>query len=771
MLMPGVAGAQSVVGWRGDWTGRYPDATPVTEWGYWPKSPSHGLAFQIAKPGANDSGANATPVANRQLLQWLVLGPFAPNDAAKALGEPFLPNEADIQPNEGDKAGDLAWKKHVSVNKDPGLTPDVIQLNAVAKGTPNGVVYAHLYLHSQMKGKVLFYLDQEKGAKLWVNGKVVLDNPKPINVTPATNYVCYAADEHWKGELLMLGENKAAQKAPVELEKGWNRVLFKANGWLNLRIVEMPDVQYERKNIVWVAKLPNWSNAMPIIVGEKIFLMSEPDELVCLNKADGKILWRRRATFVDAASAEDKRKFPQFKELEDLNAQLRKIDDMGARVPLRVKINKLLHEVDKEDAKSNPEYQEIYRLQAALKDAKASEADKSKAVEGIKAQLAKLSCSREVNPLHQVIEPIEKLMKDPATKEADRTGMARRLEEFLAALGPKPKYPLHPSSHIGGIGWACPTPLSDGKRVWVLLSGFGIAACYDLDGKLQWARLVTDMGDPGAFHNNVPVIAEGKLIFLRGSVMRALDARTGDTVWTSTDLRRQVGVDIWHGFGTGASFSASPCLFKIGDTPYVFFNSAVVRVSDGKVLAQIHHDFGANVRSTPFAFGDSIYLAANFSMDRMPIPAEAEEGMTLARFRNDKWESGDIAFYSSPVVVDGLIYGMRHDGKLWVYDAKSLRQVYIQKLDMDSYNDYDHVGIVASLALGGKHVFAFDNQGAGIVVEPGTTFKQVARNRIAYCVDRIYNFDPEEIFNSGPIFEGSRMYLRGEQNLYCIGKQ
>jgi hypothetical protein len=32
-----------VTGWRGDWTGRHPDATPVTEWSYAPKSPVTGL--------------------------------------------------------------------------------------------------------------------------------------------------------------------------------------------------------------------------------------------------------------------------------------------------------------------------------------------------------------------------------------------------------------------------------------------------------------------------------------------------------------------------------------------------------------------------------------------------------------------------------------------------------------------------------------------------------------------------------------------------------
>jgi len=57
------------------------------------------------------------------------------------------------------------------------------------------------------------------------------------------------------------------------------------------------------------------------------------------------------------------------------------------------------------------------------------------------------------------------------------------------------------------------------------------------------------------------------------------------------------------------------------------------------------------------------------------------------------------------------------------------------------------------------------------VIEPGRQFKQVARNRIATCVARRWVLDPDEIFQSAPIFEGGRMYLRGEQNLYCIGEK
>ena len=59
---------------------------------------------------------------------------------------------------------------------------------------------------------------------------------------------------------------------------------------LCLRLMDLPTVRYESKNILWMTELPQRSNATPIIVGERLFVMAEPDELLCLDKKTGH-LW------------------------------------------------------------------------------------------------------------------------------------------------------------------------------------------------------------------------------------------------------------------------------------------------------------------------------------------------------------------------------------------------------------------------------------------------------------------------------------------------
>ena len=55
--------------------------------------------------------------------------------------------------------------------------------------------------------------------------------------------------------------------------------------------------------------------------------------------------------------------------------------------------------------------------------------------------------------------------------------------------------------------------------------------------------------------------------------------------------------------------------------------------------------------------------------------------------------------------------------------------------------------------------------------KPGRKFEKVAVNRIGTLARRLWPMRPQaEIGYSPPVFDGKRMYLRGEQYLYCIGR-
>ncbi|MHC4715206.1 MAG: hypothetical protein ACYTAN_18370, partial [Planctomycetota bacterium] len=86
-----------------------------------------------------------------------------------------------------------------------------------------------------------------------------------------------------------------------------------------------------------------------------------------------------------------------------------------------------------------------------------------------------------------------------------------------------------------------------------------------------------------------------------------------------------------------------------------------------------------------------------------------------------------------------------------VLDAETGETVYVKDLDLGKGTVYQ------SITLGGDRIFISSEGGRTIVIEPGREYREVARNDL-------------EPFRACPVFVGSRMYIRGHKNLYCIGK-
>jgi outer membrane protein assembly factor BamB len=276
-----------VEGWRGDGTGRYPNATPPLEW-YRISKTLRGLSCQAKKPKPNEEpDKDAIPSPYGFFGQWLVLGALDGPDPKTALDQPTIPNEAEVQPDEGVKVGAVAWQ---SVTVQDSL----LDLMSIFKEMPGKLAYAHTYVHSKAGGKLMLQVNHKEGLKIWLNGNVIYNNP--------AGYVYNAG------------------QIPVDLVKGWNRLLVKLTPNLTRDNEFTPECfvrlrcwsgdpadTYETKNIVWASPMPNRCVSCPVVVGERIFLGSAPFDLVCLNKKDGKILWVRSNNYSDAADEEERK--------------------------------------------------------------------------------------------------------------------------------------------------------------------------------------------------------------------------------------------------------------------------------------------------------------------------------------------------------------------------------------------------------------------------------------------------------------------------------
>lgn len=81
---------------------------------------------------------------------------------------------------------------------------------------------------------------------------------------------------------------------------------WRADGTGQFSDASVPLYWDKAEHVVWKTPTPKWSNASPIIVGDRIFICAEPDSLLCLSKQTGEILWQRSNSYVDIAAEDGK---------------------------------------------------------------------------------------------------------------------------------------------------------------------------------------------------------------------------------------------------------------------------------------------------------------------------------------------------------------------------------------------------------------------------------------------------------------------------------
>lgn len=325
--------AEHPVGWRGDGSGRFPGATPPTQWGRTIKGFYSELQCQAGK---HKGDTKAGELLNMGCLRdWLIVGPFDTKDHKSGVDEEIIKDETTIQPQAGDKAGDRTWMKwNVSVtNQSQSHGRLVIDL-AIAYGKTDRqewqnhpgsmdpwLAYVQTGVWSPLNGKVRLRIEGNGSKKAWFNGE-------PVK---------------------MPGQYEASPT--VDVKKGWNNLVVKVvaskGGWnFYAHVSPVPPYEYETRNIQWMTRMPGQSWCSPIIVGSKILVSADEGTLVCVNKTDGKVLWIKSTTYYHAVDSEEKKKFAE------LESKAKQLDDLCDELPniINAAISSDGSKADKNDA-------------------------------------------------------------------------------------------------------------------------------------------------------------------------------------------------------------------------------------------------------------------------------------------------------------------------------------------------------------------------------------------------------------------------------------
>lgn len=336
--------------------------------------------------------------------------------------------------------------------------------------------------------------------------------------------------------------------------------------------------------------------------------------------------------------------------------------------------------------------------------------------------------SAQVNQIHQLenqlfnLKAMMKVKPDNKTQE-QIAQLASQLGEITSALGDAAKY-IAPATH-GELGYASPTPVSDGTAVYVAF-GNGVAASYDLDGNRRWIRVVERPSCPHG-HTSSPVIIDDKLL-VHFNHLTALDPATGETLWQTRSETR---------FGT-------TCRARVdGKSVAITPSGDMVDTRDGRILAS---ELGDVMFNTPIVHNDVVYFIEQVATAvRLPASLDStDKPQTLWKIELPK-----DRYTASPLYHQGKVYGVTQQGLLSVIDAQTGKVIHQQKYDVGGR-------VSPSLTLAGGMFFLGDESGKMLLLNPAQDLSVASENLL-------------EPHRASPVFHGEHMYLRGQKSLFCIG--
>ncbi|MBN2699262.1 MAG: PQQ-binding-like beta-propeller repeat protein [Bacteroidales bacterium] len=295
-----------------------------------------------------------------------------------------------------------------------------------------------------------------------------------------------------------------------------------------------------------------------------------------------------------------------------------------------------------------------------------------------------------------------------------------------------PGSPASPPRVTDDTGLSAPSMVTDGHRVYAIFATGDIIA-FDLEGNRIWAR---NLGVPDNHygHSSSLQVWNNRLVVQydtgKGGRMLVLNTLTGETLW---DIKRDNKIS-W----------ASPILIQVNNKfqivtsadPYVAGHD----LENGEALWKVEAMMG-EVGPSPAYDGGVVYATNEYA--RLVAVKPGATGTEYV-WENDEY----LSEASSPVAAGGLLYLATSYGVLVCYDGKT-GEKYWEK-------EYDH-GFYSSPMVSDGKVYAIDLGGIMHILRADRTGTEIGSPALG-----------EEAYAT-PAFADQRIYLRGKENLYCIG--
>ena len=304
----------------------------------------------------------------------------------------------------------------------------------------------------------------------------------------------------------------------------------------------------------------------------------------------------------------------------------------------------------------------------------------------------------------------------------------------------------HEGGHVSA-SLASASPVTDGKHI---IAYFGSHGIYGIDcetGEVTWEK---DLGKMATKHGHgegsSPALHNGTVIVnwdhQKRSALYALDISTGKEKWKVD--REEV-----------TSWSSPLIIEHEGKNQVIVSASNRVRGYDlmnGKVIWECGR-MSQNVVASPVSQNGMVYLGCSYDKRAMiALDLKGAEG-DITDSDHVIWSTNKRTPYvPSPLLYKGTLYYLSHyQGILSVTHAKS-GKVKAGPYRIDSLRE-----IYSSPVGVGEHVYVTSREGMTIVITHADEPQPVAFNKL------------DDSFSASIAVSGDQLFLRGENNIYCIG--
>jgi outer membrane protein assembly factor BamB len=312
------------------------------------------------------------------------------------------------------------------------------------------------------------------------------------------------------------------------------------------------------------------------------------------------------------------------------------------------------------------------------------------------------------------------------------------------------------------LGSGCnASPVTDGQQVYVYFKSGNFAA-LDLDGRVRWqTNLVERFGREQLFwdQGSSPVVTDRDVILARlqeesPSWIAGFDKITGQLRWQQP-RNYQVPVENDNGYAT-------PVLYPDrGRTALLVWGADHLTshdVIDGKLLWSCGSFNPEGIENWPYIA--SPLVVGDLAI--VPIGRDDRRQGRLAAVKiggngdvsqtNVVWRRADVGvFVCSPAEYNDRIYLLRHRGEVVCIDPASGQTLWSQALPKDKSSYF------SSPAIGHGVLYAAREDGMVFAVRVEEKFELLSANAMG-----------ERIIAS-PVPVADRLFLRGDEHLFCIG--